>query len=135
MFKREFRMSFKPATLLLTAAKVGVVCLAAGAAIPLAGCVTDPLATGSITGDDYHQRHPIVMAQAPTSLDIFPVGDGALDQASVDSIRAFAARYKEYGTSRIVILSPLGADRRARMAVGEIRRVLASSSASVRRSR
>jgi pilus assembly protein CpaD len=120
-------MRFNPAPSLLTASKVGAVCLVAALAVSLAGCVTDPMPTGSITNDDYHIRHPIVLAEAPTTLDIFPVGDGGLDQASIDDIRAFATRYKRMGTGRIVILSPWGAGRRQHATVAEIRRVLAST--------
>jgi pilus assembly protein CpaD len=121
-------MSFKPTPLLSKASKFGAVCVAAAAvAISLAGCVTDPVETSSITTDDYHDRHPIVLTHAPTTLDIFPVGEGALDHGSIDDIRAFASRYQSMGSGRIVILSPSGGGYGTRAAVNEIRRVLAST--------
>jgi pilus assembly protein CpaD len=120
-------MSFKTASSLLTASKLGAVCLVAAAAISLAGCVSDSIATSSITTDDYRERHPIVLAKAPTTLDIFPVGQNTLDQASIDDIRAFAARYRKFGTGRMLILSPWGGGYRTHAAVNEIRRVLVSS--------
>ena len=105
----------------------GAVCLAAAAAISLAGCGTDYVTPASMMMDDYHDRHPIVLAQAPTTLDIFPVGEGKLDEGSVADIRAFAARYRTMGNGRIVILSPSVGGYRTHAAVDEIRRVLAST--------
>lgn len=119
-------MSSKTSSL-LTASKLGAACLAAVAAISLAGCVSDPIATSSITTDDYRARHPIVLANAPTTLDVFPAGDHTIDAASIQDIRAFAERYRRFGTGRMYILSPWGGGYRTRAAVGEIRRVLASS--------
>lgn len=120
-------MSFKPALSLLRASKLGVICLAGAAAISLAGCTTDSLATASITTDDYHDRHPIVLAQAPTTLDVFPVGEGKLDPGSIEDIRNFVARYQAMGSGRIVILAPSAGGYGMRAAVDEVRRVLAST--------
>ncbi|HEY4925857.1 MAG TPA: CpaD family pilus assembly protein [Roseiarcus sp.] len=105
-----------------------LICLTAATAIGLAGCMTDSSQTASIAPDDYHQRHPIVLTQSPTTLDVFPVGrQGALDSASVADIRAFAVRYQSMGGGRVVILSPSASGYRTRPAVNEIRRVLASA--------
>jgi len=112
---------------LLTASKLGAICLVVAAAISLAGCVSDSMATSSITTDDYRARHPIVLAKAPTTLDVFPVGDNTIDAASIQDIRAFAERYRRFGTGRMYILSPWGGGYRTHAAVVEIRRVLASS--------
>lgn len=120
-------MSFKPAQSLLKASKLGAICLAGVAAIALAGCTTDSLATASMTTDDYHDRHPIVLAQAPSTLDVFPMGSGRLDSQSIEDIRGFAARYQALGSGPIVILAPAGAGHGTRAAVDEIRRVLAST--------
>ena len=70
----------------------------------------DPVAAG-----DYHERHPIVLAEAPTTLDVFPVGGSGLDAESVADIREFAARYRALGAGRITILTP-GRRVRARRA-------------------
>ncbi|WP_158815231.1 CpaD family pilus assembly protein [Methylocapsa sp. S129] len=120
-------MSFNPTVSLLKASKLRAVCLAGAAAISLAGCVTDSLEATSNETDDYHDRHPIVLAQAPTTLDIFPGGQGVLDKGSIDDIRAFAARYRSMGSGRIVILSPSVGGYGTRAAVDDIRRVLAST--------
>ena len=39
-------------------------------ALALAGC-TDRLATGSTVSDDYRERHPIVLAERPVTLNLF----------------------------------------------------------------
>jgi pilus assembly protein CpaD len=125
--RKKPAMSIKLALSSLKASNLGAICLAAAATISLAGCTTDSLATASITTDDYHDRHPIVLTQAPTTLDVFPVGAGKLDPGSVDDIRSFAARYRAMGGGRIVILAPAGGGFGMRAAVDEIRRVLAST--------
>jgi pilus assembly protein CpaD len=119
-------MSFKPALSLPKASKLGALWFAGVAAVSLAGCGTDYVST-SITLDDYHERHPIVLAQTPTALDVFPVGVGKLDAQSVDDIRAFAARYRAMGNGRILILAPSIGGYGIRANVDEIRRVLVST--------
>jgi pilus assembly protein CpaD len=120
-------MSFKPPHSLLKAARLRAVCLAGVAAVSLAGCVTDTLEASSGPTDDYHNRHPIALVQAQTTLDVFPVGGGALDPGSVDDIKAFASRYQSMGSGRVVILAPTTSGYATHAAVDEIRRVLASS--------
>jgi pilus assembly protein CpaD len=80
-----------------------------------------------MTTDDYHDRHPIVLTSAPTTLDVFPVGEGKLDPGSVADIRSFAERYQNLGSGRIVILVPSVGGHGERQSVDEVRRVLASS--------
>ena len=117
-------MPFKLALSLLKASSLGALCVTA--AVSLAGCGTDDLAMGSIRSDDYHDRHPIVLAQAPATLDVFPLGQGKLDPASIDDIRIFAARYRAVGNGRLLILAPAVGGHATRTAVDEIRRVLMS---------
>jgi len=119
-------MSFKPALSLPKASKFGALWFAGAAAVSLAGCGTDYIST-SIAPDDYHERHPIVLAQAPTTLDVFPVGVGKLDPQSVDDIKVFAARYRSMGSGRILILAPSVGGYGVHANVDEIRRVLAST--------
>ncbi len=120
-------MSLNPAPPSLKASSLGAICFAAAAMIALAGCTTDSLATISMMTDDYHDRHPILLTSAPTTLDVFPVGEGKLDPGSVDDIKSFAARYQAMGTGRIVILAPSAGSNGARKSVDEIRRVLVAS--------
>ncbi|HLW91406.1 MAG TPA: CpaD family pilus assembly protein [Roseiarcus sp.] len=100
------------------------LCLAAAAAL-LAGCQTDYV-TGSAVIDDYHDRHPIVLADAPATLDVFPVNHGALDVTTLVAIRAFADRYARYGVGRIVVLAPAGGGPDIRAGVASVRRALAA---------
>jgi pilus assembly protein CpaD len=104
----------------------GWLFLAGVAASPLAGCGVDYASSDSIEAADYHQRHPIVLAQAPTLLDVYPVG-GGLDSQSAANIRAFAERYRALGAGQITILAPAGQPGRNGRIVDEIRRTLAST--------
>src|SRR5208282_3943081 len=101
-------MSSNPTRSHLPALPIGFLLLAGLAAAPLAGCGLDSARDDPVGPSDYHQRHPIVLAQAPTTLDVYPVG-GGLDSQSAADIRAFAQRYRALGTGRITILAPAGA--------------------------
>ena len=97
---------------------------AAASACCLSGCggvdyaSSDPAFPG-----DFAQRHPIVVASAPTRLDIYPVG-GGLDQRSLANISAFVQRYRRFGSGIITILAPAGTPRNSK-AVYEVRSALA----------
>ena len=97
--------------------------LAAAAAAALAGCggvpyaSSDPAFPGS-----FEQRHPIVVAAAPTSVDLYPVG-GRLDARSRANVRAFADRYRRYGSGAVMIQTPVGTNPNS-IAVYEVRRAL-----------
>ena len=95
-------------------------------ALSLSACVSDYASNDSIPTGDYHERHPIVLAQAPTTVDVFPVG-GGIDSLSIAKIRAFAERYRELGTGQITILAPSSRRDGGGNAVNEIRRTLYSS--------
>lgn len=92
--------------------------------VGLAGCgATDRIKTSSIPLEDYRARHPIVLAEARSSIDVFPsMGQGGLDRHTAKQIFAFAEQYRDTGQGPILILLPRGRERRT--AVGEIRRVL-----------
>jgi pilus assembly protein CpaD len=120
-------MPLKPAILLLKAREYRSLWLAGAAAIALAGCATDYGSTETVLSQDYHAVHPIVLAQAPTTLDVFPVGQGGLDANSAANVRAFAARYNSKGATRLTILAPSGSRYAAHATVDEIRRVLTAS--------
>jgi pilus assembly protein CpaD len=92
----------------------------------LAGCGADYASNDSVPAGDYHARYPIVLAQAPTALDVYPTG-GAIDQQSIENIRAFAQRYRELGGGRIAILAPAGERGRDGKAIDQIRRALAGA--------
>ena len=89
------------------------------------GCTTDYASSDPAFPGDFQMRHPITLASAPTRLDVYPVG-GALDARTVANLRAFAERYREFGSGEIVILTPSRMGSYART-VNEIRKVLASA--------
>jgi pilus assembly protein CpaD len=99
--------------------------LAAAAACDLSGCGTNYASSEPAFPGDYRERHPIVVASTATSLDVFAVG-GALDARSVANIRAFAQRYRHYGSGDIAILAPPGTAANSR-AVHEVRVALAGA--------
>ena len=94
---------------------------AVACAIALSACHIDDGATDPSAALDYHARYPIVLAQGPTSLDVFSE-NGQLDQQSLATIHAFVERYREFGTGRIAILAP--SNRRGGAATAEIRKAL-----------
>src|ERR1700677_119184 len=94
--------------------------------VSLSGCVSDYASNDAPEAADYHVRHPIVLAQAPTAVDVFPVG-GGIDSLSVAKIRAFAERYRQLGSGQITILAPAGRYEGRSYVVNEIRRTLYAS--------
>jgi pilus assembly protein CpaD len=77
--------------------------------LPLAGCGGDRVVADSTTPPDYHARHPIVIAEAEYTLDVFPTGaPGGLDPRSADRLRDFARRYGDFGHGQITVLVPRG---------------------------
>lgn len=85
--------------------------LACLAGVPAAGCVHDDRAVAtSPVPDDYHLRHPVVLADGPRHIDIFLVGSsGKLDFRQAHDLTAFAAEYNALGQGRIRALVPHGA--------------------------
>ena len=105
---------------------LSVAALFVAATTSLAGCGVNYASNDSVPPGDYHARYPIVVGEAPTALDVYPTG-GALDQQSIDNIRAFAQRYREFGDGRIAILAPAGERGRDARAIDQIRRALAGA--------
>jgi pilus assembly protein CpaD len=106
---------------------VGVLLLAT----PLAACAgqDDHVDVTSSIPYDYHQQHPIVLANAPDRLDIFLVGArGKLDARQAQDLQGFAADYKVHGRGAINAMLPLVADQRSVQATfDDIRAQLAKS--------
>jgi pilus assembly protein CpaD len=101
-------------------------------ALSLGACGVDRAATSSIIpASDYRDNHPIVMAETPTSLDIFP-GPRHMDRATEMRLREFAADYRANGVGQIEVLFPQGASNESslRGALPEIRKSLAAGGAS-----
>jgi pilus assembly protein CpaD len=104
-------------------------------ALPLAACSgPDRIVTGSIVPDDYRQRHPIVIAEAPNTLDVFVAGSnggGNVDSRTREQVRGFAERYRSQGRGQITLLFPRDTpnDAAIRAALPSIRRALVEGGA------
>lgn len=101
------------------------------AIMPLAGCTTDRVVPSSVALDDYRARHPIVIAQARTSIDVFPsLAQGELDRHTAKQVYAFAAQYASTGQGPVLVLVPRGPGIASHQAaLAQIRRVLAAGGA------
>jgi pilus assembly protein CpaD len=104
------------------AASLLMLGLATAAATALSGCGTQYASSDPAFPGDFTERHPIVVAAAPTSIDLYPVG-GALDQRSMANIRAFVERYRHYGSGAVTIQTPAGTNPNS-IAVYEVRKAL-----------
>jgi pilus assembly protein CpaD len=104
-------------------------------AMPLAACSgPDRIVTGSVVPDDYRQRHPIVIAEMPNTLDIFVAGSnggGSVDSRTYEQIRSFAEHYRSQGRGQINLLFPRGTpnDAAIRAALPSIRKALVEGGA------
>jgi pilus assembly protein CpaD len=76
-------------------------------ALPLSACAPDRVVTGSLYPTDFRERHPIVLATAPDSLDLFPTA-GGLDERQKDDLIAFAAEYRNHGQGVLTASVPAG---------------------------
>jgi pilus assembly protein CpaD len=90
-------------------------CALSGCSVPYAS--SDPAFPGS-----FQERHPIVVAAAPTTMDLYPVG-GSLDERSRANIRAFVERYQHYGSGAVTIQTPVGTNPNS-IAVHQVRSAL-----------
>ena len=106
-------------------------CALAGA-LSLAGCYTvdQTVPTTAAIPADYHARHPVVLANTPDILDVFPVGgDGRLDARQARQMQVFAEAYRKTAQGGLVMQVPRGAvDAVAvRRTVDAVRRDLAAN--------
>lgn len=112
--------------------KLKTTVMAFGLLAPLCGCGnTDRIVPVSTTPDDYHVRHPIVIAEAKTSLDVFPsLGQGRLDTHTAKQIYAFAEQYRDGGHGPVLVMLPRGGrGGDEHRLLNEIRRVLSAGGA------
>lgn len=114
-------MTARPAPLALS------LVLLAGAV--LAGCSPDRVTTGSTYPVDYRERHPIVLTDAPRTLDLFVNAPGGLDARQRGDVHAFAAEYRQHGQGGLVVQAPVGGrnDAAAQILLGAVRTALAQS--------
>ncbi len=86
-------------------ARLPLLASLAFAAAVLPACVSRKAdVTGSVP-TDVRDRHPIVLSEAPRSIEIYP-GAERLDARQSDDIAAFAAEYRTHGRSRMVAEVP-----------------------------
>jgi pilus assembly protein CpaD len=76
--------------------------------LPLMGCSSsDRMPTSSIPASDYRVRHPIVLAQDTTTVDLFPaMTDGKIDYHTAKQVLTFAQDYNTFGHGPILMLVP-----------------------------
>jgi pilus assembly protein CpaD len=108
------------------AARSAALCAAALAA-PLAGCGVNKVLPPPSVAHDYRDRHPVVLADATTAIDVFPAQ--RLDHATVGRIQSFVERYRRLGHGQITLLAPAGVRDGAstRAGVDAVRRLLTES--------
>jgi len=96
--------------------------LACAAAFALAGCNLDREPLTGASSSDPAESHPIVLAEAPAMLDLYPVG-GHIDAVDAAKIQAFVDQYRRFGGGRMIVAAPAGAPYGQAMA--DVRRDLA----------
>ncbi|AOO80086.1 CpaD family pilus assembly protein [Bosea vaviloviae] len=105
--------------------------LAAG--LTLGACAKTADVTGSLAPIDTRERHPIVLRDAPRSLDVF-VGraGGGLDARQAEDVADFAREYRRAGRGGLVAEVPTGMRREmaAHDTLNAIRATLARSGVS-----
>ncbi len=95
--------------------------------LPLGACGLNKVELAPEVAYDYHERHPIVLAEAPHIIDIFPPAFGSrLDMENVLRIREFVTRYRRMGRGMITVLAPTGGSDPAALRAGadKVRRAL-----------
>lgn len=104
--------------------------LAAAAAVGglLAACSPDRIVTGSVYPRDFRERHPIVLTDAPRSLDVFATGGHGLDARQYHDVRAFADEFRRSGQTGVAIQVPSGTrnDAGVQQTLGAVRVALAA---------
>jgi len=98
--------SSKPVSLAQRSAPLASMAALIFGALALAGC-TDRLATGSTVSDDYRERHPIVLAERPVTLNLF--SNRKLDDVAKRRILEFAGEADSEGAPVLEVLTPAGA--------------------------
>ncbi len=85
---------------------------AVAAGLALAGCAAKGDLTASTAPSDVRERHPIVLRDAPRSLDVFVGRAGAaLDTRQAEDVADFAREYRRSGRGGLVAQVPTGTRR------------------------
>ncbi len=99
--------------------------------LPLGACGLNKVSGPPEVAYDYRDRHPVVLAEAEHTIDVFPPPLGRrLDTESYARIRDFVARYRTLGRGQITVLAPLGGNQgTGRNGLDEVRHALAVAGA------
>jgi pilus assembly protein CpaD len=92
--------------------RLGSVAATLAVAMVLGACARKAEVTGSLAPIDVRERHPIVLRDAPRSLDVF-VGraGGRLDARQAEDVAEFAQEYRRSGRGGLVAEVPTGTRR------------------------
>lgn len=94
---------------------------------PLGACGVNRVLPPPVAPYDYHDRHPVVLAEAPHVIDLFPsVVHGGVDYTTEGRIKEFVEHYREFGHGQVTLLTPVGAPYSA-AGVSAVRRALAAA--------
>lgn len=107
--------------------RAGAATISMAILAPLGACGVNRTLPPPVIAYDYHDRHPVVLADTAHTIDVFPSPAGTrLDSPTAMRIRDFVARYREVGHGQITILAPVGGPGRSesRSGVDEVRRAL-----------
>lgn len=74
----------------------------------LAACTSTAETTGSTYPADFRERFPIVLTDAPTTIDLFVEGSSGLDARQHRDLEAFLGEYRRVGGGRLVAQVPTG---------------------------
>ena len=93
---------------------------------PLAACAPDRVVTNSSSfyPQDVRARHPVVLADAPRTLDLFLANGGRMGARQREDLHAFAAEYRQSGRGPLVAHLPTS-EANAQWAMDSVRRALA----------
>lgn len=76
----------------------------------IGGCATPHPVPPPTTANDYKDRHPIVLSEAPFVLDVFPKSvSGKLDHTTAERLSEFTKKYAEFGQGPVSVAVPVGA--------------------------
>jgi pilus assembly protein CpaD len=98
-------------------------------ALAVGACAPDRVITGSTYPIDYRERHPIVLAHAPKSLDVF-VAPGGIDPRQREDIEDFATEYRRFGEGAMTIEVPSDTRAPTRRPLALVRSALAQAGVS-----
>jgi pilus assembly protein CpaD len=108
--------------------RIGPALAAVALGALVGACSADRIVTGSVYPRDYRERHPMVLTDAPRSLDVFVKGAHGLDGRQYQDVRLFAEEFRQSGQTGIAIQVPSGTrnDAGVQQTFGAVRAALAA---------